>query len=387
MNLFNDGYDIAFREKYQLALKKLFRGQIKTNFMMKILHKVVDEMGAEMHRYYPQDFSLENFINRETDPLFDICKIIVGIHKSNMVFVCEQKQKDSLNSLNYERQIVSKVIEHIKLRSYGSAYFRQHQIVAGDRFLFFPLPYDLFVLCMRINRLLRENGNSEIPYRKILAKLSNKGLAALSLLEDNFLDNAYPVCRGMIELYISYLVLKTNKKATKKFELFSNIKVRHTQCGEPLSQDFLTMFNERRKKEKENEPYHQFLHFGWVDEIVDYHKIVAKNPYTIKGLIKYLKEKEKCDGFEIYEVLYQKCNSYVHANIINTTYPLLSYFEICIMLFNTLFFAYQDLCQNMKCDTKIDDIDILQKTKEDYDRLVKQYNNRTTRNFEQYYKQ
>ena len=35
----------------------------------------------------------------------------------------------------------------------------------------------------------------------------NKSLAALALIEDNLLDSAYPICRGVIELYIKLLSL------------------------------------------------------------------------------------------------------------------------------------------------------------------------------------
>ena len=61
-----------------------------------------------------------------------------------MIFVSESEKRNKEDSDEYSEKITKQVIEHIKLREYGSSYFRQKQIIAGDRFIYFSLPYDLF---------------------------------------------------------------------------------------------------------------------------------------------------------------------------------------------------------------------------------------------------
>lgn len=373
-----------YEKDQDLALRNLFKNEIKSNFLIKIYHQVKDTIGEDIYKYYPLTLTMENAISRSYDVAeYDICKMIIGIHKSNTIFVGENEKRKILESSTYEQKIISDVIKHIKLRNYGSSYFRQKQIILGDRFLYFNLPYDLFVLSIRINELLTIN--PQTPYRPIFSKISNMGASALSLLENNFLDNIYSICRGILELYATLVAISQNKNALKKYNLLTKLEIQYSQCGKNLSEEFYSLFENRIKKESYNEPPHQFLHFGWVDELKDYHKIVKRNPYTMKGLLKYLKFVNKKEYFDIYENFYNQCHSYTHANILTPAYPLLSYFEINIMLYLTLASAYENLCDILQTDTDINGIDIIAKTNQDYENLINQYNKRSTENFNKYY--
>ncbi len=68
-------------------------------------------------------------------------------------------------------------------------------------------------------------------------------------------------------------------------------------------------------------------------------------------------------------------------------YPLLSYFEISLMIYLSTFNSYLILCDYIKIDTDISELDIKNKVIKDSELLIKQYNLRTTENFENYYKQ
>lgn len=372
----------------KLALRNLFKKEINPSFLIKIYYRVKEELKNDLYKYYKlPTFSVENALSGDNDNIdYDICRIIIGIHKSNIIFLDESERKKNEDNTNYEKKLVTDVITHIKLRQYGSCFFRQHQIINGDRFLYFSLPYDLFTICIKMNVLLTITDQSKVPFYSIFSKISNMGLSALSLLEDNFLDTIYPICRGIIELFTTYLCISKNKNAMKKYEYLTKIETEYSQCGQTLPEKFYDMFENRIKKSSYNEPPHQFLHFGWVDELKDYHKIVERNAYTINGLIKYLKSINNDKNFEMYNDFYQKCNHYTHANINVSKYPLLSYFEVSIMLYITITYAYQNLCKLLDVDTNIDDIDILTKARTDYELLIQQYNNRTTESFNKYYK-
>ena len=374
-----------YEKDQDLALRNIFKNEIKPSFLIRIYHKVKDELGEDFLKYYQPTLTMEKELSGNSDIAeYDICKMVIGIHKSNMIFVGESEERKSLDNPAYEQKLIEEVINHVKLRQYASSYFRQKQIIYGDRFLYFNVPYDLFAICIRMNELLYKN--IQTPYRAIFAKIANMGLSALSLLENNFLDNIYSICRGIIELYMTLIAIFQNKNAIKKYEFLTDMEFKYSQCGQELSSEFYEMFEKRLKKESDNEAPHTFLHFGWVDELKDYHKIVKRKPYTMKSLIKYIKVISGNNDYDLYDKFYQQCHSYTHANIRTSIYPLLSYFEISMMLYITILMTYQDLCEILKVDTKINNIDIVSKTNKDYELLVSQYNKRTTENFNKYYK-
>ncbi len=371
---------------YDRALRNVFRNEIKGNFLIKIYHNVLDKISHELNKYYPINCSLESSIVGCADMFqYDICKMIVGLHKSNMIFVPETERIKKQDSIEYQNQLINEVLENIKLRHYGSSFFRQHQIIYGDRFLYFHLPYDLFVICIRMNQLLVDNQDKKIPFYHHISKIANIGLSALSLLEDNFLDNAYPLCRMILELYIEMMILLKCPKAQDCYGEFSQIEFRKTQSGIDYPKEFLDQY-EKRTNQFENR-MNMYLHFGWVDKIKGYHNIAKKNPYSIAGIIEYLKQTDKDEDYSIYERFYKMCHSYSHANMMGIKYQILPYFEISIMLYMAILNTYLILCNLLDMDSSIDGIDIKNKTIKDYELLVNQYNQRSTENFENYYKQ
>ena len=71
-----------------LALRNLFKNEIKPNFLIKIYNKVKEKLGNNLIKYYNLTLTLENSLSGNIDNIeYDICKMIVGIHKSNMIFV------------------------------------------------------------------------------------------------------------------------------------------------------------------------------------------------------------------------------------------------------------------------------------------------------------
>lgn len=81
--------------------------------------------------------------------------------------------------------------------------------------------------------------------------------------------------------------------------------------------------------------YNSILHFGWVDYIDGYHKVVKKSPYSVYGIIAFLKDenKDKNLGLECLVNLYKSCHAYTHGSIQTARYLVLHYFEITIMFY------------------------------------------------------
>lgn len=373
-----------FKKDQDKALKNIFRGEINGSFLIKILYNVIDKLGNELINYYPRTLTVENSLSgNQNIAEYDICRMIVGLNKSNMIFIDKDKQKNILNSNEYQNQLIDSVVENVKLREYGSGFFRNNQITYGDRFLYFHLPYDLFVICTRMNELLLNNTIQGIPTYSIIGKISEMGLSALTLMENNFLENIYPICRGIIELYLSLICLSTNKKVISKYNFLMQTEAMFSRCGLKYPENFYDAFNNRINQE--DKEIYSYLHYGWVDEIRDFHKIVKRKPYSTKGLFTYLKKEYQDIDFDTMEDFYQRCHSYAHANIISCIYPLNSYFEILIMMYLTIVPSYKILCSHLKCPTEVNNIDILNKLTKDFELFKNQYEKRTTENFEKYY--
>lgn len=76
----------------------------------------------------------------------------------------------------------------------------------------------------------------------IITTIVNKGLAALSLLEDNFLDNAYPICRGIIELYVQFLLLVNKPEAISTYDKFAKYDLENRVYLKPTRMSSIIYF-------------------------------------------------------------------------------------------------------------------------------------------------
>ena len=377
-----------FIQDQDKAIRNIFKNEIKGNTLIRLRHRIEKNLGVDnLRKFYPATLTLENSLSGNAELWeTEICKHIIGLHKSNTLFYDKEERQRQLNSIEYEDKLINEVIEHIKLRQFGSSFFRQKQLIEGDRFLYFHTPYNLFVMCTRMENLLAFANPETTPYYPLLAKISNMGLSVLSLLEDNFVDNAYPLCRGIIELFCTLLILSVNHDVIDKYSILTQIETQKSRNQQDFPQEFFEMFENRLNQEEKAKE--RFLHFGWVDEIPNYHDIVKRDPYSIHGIVKYLKSRKEFKemNLNIYTDFYKKCNSYTHANIM-TSAPLIGYFDISIMLYYTIKLVYEFVCDTLQTPSHINGVNILEKTNNDFQLLVSQHNQRSIENINKYYSQ
>ena len=380
------------RKEDEKTLCHLFAGKIKANFLLSIKSKVIEIIGNDMPKYFDFNTNLAKMAMGVDDMMtmdYEICKIIVGIHRSNMVFVDDNTRRAKETNTDYCNQLVEDVIAHIKLRPFASAFFRKMQIIKGESFIYFPLPYDLFAISIQMNYLLSSNNainKMDTRLRIYFVQIANKCAAALSMLEDNFLDNAYPICRGIIELYMKLIVVISYPDIKDKFFKFADYEIRQTCCEQEYPDEFNYLFDNRISKFGKNKV--NYLHYGWVDDIPNYHTIVKSNPYTMDGLFTFNTTIANDDDNPLFahlEMLYKMCHGYIHGSVSGSKYPLLHYFEISSMLYYTIEHTFRLLCDILQAPTEIADIDIIAKADRDYCVMTNQYNNRSTENFEKYY--
>lgn len=382
-----------FNRETNEALGRIFSGKIKKSFLLKIKEKVkvVLYNNDDISKYFDFNFSAEKLVSGNLDSStidYEICKYIVGCHRANMIFVSNELRVNQEKNSQYIDVLVNNVVEHIKLRPFAGKFFRKQPIMRGENFIYFPLPYDLFAISINAIFILHNNVKKQNMMYFIFSQIFNKGLAALAMLEDNFLDNTYPICRGAIELYLKMLLILNRQETIDKYFEFSKFEVEQSCCGQKYSKEFNELFDKRINKNYKNKV--DFLHFGWVDEIKDYHQIVKQKPYSINGVVKYLNDIYDGSNKTIIDNiknLYKMCHGYTHGNIQYVKYPLINYFEISMMLYYVLTHTYEIICDIYSAPIEIDNIDILEKANNDFNNLMKQHSIRSTENFENYYNQ
>jgi len=373
------------KSKRQLnkMLKSLFSGQITLNFMLDIMYSILN-LYKDLGDYIQAPNDIQALLSGRTQNLFYIlCEHIIGVHRSKTIFLSNEERSRLENNSEYRSELMNDVYKEIKLRPHIDLLIRNSQLMRGDKFLLFPLPFYIAVLESKFLQL--SNKSKELPF--VFTNIANKSLAVLSLLQDNFADCSYSTCRIIIEDYLRGTIFHNCKEAVLEYYRFAEFELKQS-IGYPIEKEFLDKFDNRLNKHLKSKT--QFLHYGWVDVIPHYHDIVKQNPYTFTGIKKFIVEKfennESRDQFDLLDYYHNMCHGYTHGSIANSKYPVLHYFEICSILANTTVNAYSALCKELGEDTLIDGVDIIAEINKHYLILKEAEAKKSTLNFENYYK-
>lgn len=372
-------------EQNNTALKQVFDGKIRKNFLIQIKEQVLKELGFEnLMKYFDFRWSdVEMITGAGEAPEYDICRMIVGIHRAYSIFLSRQEVRENEKSDKYRKRLVSETIEKIRLRLYAGSYFRRKILFSGEEFLYYPLPYELFAIAVKMSLLLKDNDG--LKHWQFYYGILYNGLSALSLMEDNLLGGAYPLCRGMIEIYVKFLLLNRPEALSADYEKFRRYEVEQSCCSQKYPEGFHALFKNRSSQNSKNKA--DYLHFGWVDSIDGYHSIVNKIPYSVYGIIAYLKckESDRISELEQLEHFYKSCHAYTHGSVQSALYPVLHYFEISIMLYYVIRGTFLLLCGELGIESGIDGNDVISMIDRDFAILYGQFEKRSTDNFNKYY--
>ena len=352
-------------------LKKLFAGQITQNFMLDIMYTMINRY-PDLQQYIPAPNDAQSILSGRLQNLFYIlCEQIIGVHRSKIIFLSDVERSKLEDSNEYKNELMEDVYKELKLRYHTGVFIREGQLVRGDRFILFPLPYYITILTLKLLEIAPKTKKMPIVYIDI----ANKSLAILSLLQDNFSDCAYSSCRIIIEDYIRGTIFHNCKEAMGEFYKFSEYELKQS-LGYEFDDEFLDKFNNRLNKSCRNKI--EFLHYGWIDVIPGYHQIVDKYPYSFRSVKKFIVEK--------FADVDKNQYGYAHGSILNSKYPLLHYFEITSILVNVTVNAYFAACDEIGENTSIDEIDIIAEINKHYTILKEAEQKKSTENFEGYYR-
>lgn len=371
------------KKELNKLLKSLFSGQIKINFMLEIMYLMI-ALYPDLIEYTQSLNDFKDVLSGKTRIIFYIlCEHIVGVHRSKTIFLSDSERSSLEENAKYRSELMDDVYKEIKLRPEINFLLRSEPLIKGDKFIYFPVPYYLAVLETRFLQLA--NKSKEIP--GVYFIIASKTLAVLSLLQDNFCDCTYSMCRIIIEEYFRGTIFHNCREAINEYIKFTEYELNRSlkNC---YDEEFLYKFDNRLNQKSKNKV--DYLHYGWVDVIPGYHNIVKQFPYTLGGIKQFIIEKfandESKQMFELLGRFHNMCNGYVHGSIISSKYPLLHYFEICAILANTTVNAYYALCQELGETTDIGGVDVIVEIKKHLKILLEADSKKSTKNFENYYK-
>jgi hypothetical protein len=204
-------------------------------------------------------------------------------------------------------------------------------------------------------------------------------------MENNFLSNAYPLCRGMIEQYLKVLILKKHPENYKDYERFCNFEIEQSCCSQKYPDEFIELFDKRILSSSKSKV--DYLHYGWLDNI-DSYNTKSTNRYSIYGIMDYLMAEADDEQYSILnhiKSLYKMCHGYTHGSAVHVRYPLLQYFEISIMLYHVITTVFNDIYQTLNTDFDPEDKILIENLERDFSLLQEQYKKRSTENFDLYY--
>ena len=361
------------------GFRELFKDKIRGSFLTSIKKQVFNTMGMEIFQYYDFRWSNESILTGKDDlPEYDACRFIVGIHQAHSIFLSLDEIRKKERDTEYREHLAEEVVEKMKLHRYGSFFFRKRELIQGRAFLYYPVPYELFVLCTRTYELLTSKINIKQDVCWLLYyDIITKGLAVLSLVEDNFFGSAYPLCRGVLEMYFRLLVLDKNLEAARYYKLFMEFEIEQSCCSQKYPKEFMDLFEKRRKREMNNKV--DYLHYGWLDWVDGYHDTVKQAPYSMNGMIAYLKNSlpsKKQDELSKLQYFYKMCHGYTHGSVQGAIYPELHYFEISIMLYHAIRNIFVMLCHKYSEEFTINGADVVAMADRDMVELLRQYEER-----------
>lgn len=371
------------KKELNKELKNIFSGQITLNFMLDIMWKIIYLHPEILQNYANIDFS-QLLSEKSNNVYYELCLLIIGYHRSRIIFMNDNERSILENDSRYVNEIVKEVYIGFKLRNNIGFFLKNNPLINGDKFIYFPVPYYLLLLVIKLSKLICQSTN----INGLIVNMCNKALAILSLLQDGFVDSAYAICRILIEEFIVRIVFNEYPEVITEYERFNLFALKYG-IGYKFDDNFLAKFKERINKSVNNKI--QFMYFGWVDVIPRYHDLVENNPYTFNGLLNFLVKKydknlEKYNLFDKLKYFHTMCSGYSHGSIGYSKYQILHYFEIATILVMIIPNIYTEICNEKSVEKEIDRVDILGLLNKHFEILKIIESKKSTENFEQYYK-
>lgn len=242
----------------------------------------------------------------------EIIKNIFMIHKEHTEELNNDEKKLKCKDQKYIDEIIIQTKNQLMIRNYATLIIRKE---VYDSFR--PSIYSLWALIMYTKEVLEKNiSNIKINNRDffntMMNKIIKKIIACLTLLDNNLIEESFPMLRTISEMLLIYKVLSNQKQSV--IDTYS----KHVKWSFEYNET-----NEFPVEIRNKENRIDYLNFGWLDDIVEYEYAISKKYKLsdVSDLIISENLKRKGMGDTLFKI-YKLCNPLSHGsnNEINETY-------------------------------------------------------------------
>lgn len=329
-----------YKKLDQQALTQLFKDNIKTSFMFKVLNhikKLTNDFSL-ITQYYTDELNkqpIEILLGPENIEL-DLCYHIVGVHSFNMLLIDEHERGIKQNDLKYIEELSNAVLDQVKVRCYGSRIFRKKHVFGKEDYLYYPPVYNLHVLLIYLINILNKKSITENNYDKsmilnrFIYNILNKSKAIFSVIDYDALDSGYSILRNIIENYLTFICLKYSSVRIEEYLKFMDYKIKY-DTDFKMPEEFDKLYSQKGKEVNKI----AYLNYGWLDSIFEFEYLNIKKSYNISDVVKLanLLMHNKRESYISFtgelEMYYKKCHFHSHSNIYETKYPILYIMDLC----------------------------------------------------------
>lgn len=366
-------------KEYYRGLKEEFGNRIRGTFLIAVLDKANnrEEITGLIQFFYKKYCGNVFMLSAIVDRLEHlICRVIIGAHHANTIFLTQEECSHKEKNLEYKESLVNQVVNMVSVPYHLQDFLRNHSFIVNcDGYGYYPAPYYLNVLCLKICELFANK--KKLDYKtRLYAALTNNAIAALMLLDSGILDSAYMPCRRVIEMYAKIALLEKQPHLIESYKIFEQYAI-DRMCYQKYGEKLNCCY--KQKKGKGTKP--EYMHYGFVDTIEDYHDVVKMQPYTLNGIITYLL-KDSSGGlkksYRQLAIYYKVCNEYSHGNSIKSPYFILHYFELMMILGEIIPRVYEMYCNENQVPLVFAKTDILKCFEQEYALLKEQYDKKST---------
>lgn len=392
MGLTLDQLKKNFKESEKIIcglFRQHFRDQIKINFLLDIYTTMVSETlyFTKIMDYYP-DFSNEEVSVAIIKMSLDICNNIIGIHTFNTLFMEDYDRAQLQKDIKYKKELMRQVYMHIKMRITGSMLFFDSKTNLVADFLYFPPLYYMHYIVYNLLNISFSPSNDDPKIEDcnlIIYAILRRMKSLFAVINTDIYESGYPILRGAVELYATYIILKYGHCDYSFYEMIMDTKLRY-DCDSFLNDDFLNAY-----KKKNNVEIHSYLNYGWLDGVEEALYLRKDNIYkfgSLAEIVNSLYKKHKKDKKDFGSVLmkhYNKCHVETHGSMFTWNYPIIQIMNLCNICGDILMDLLDEI-KDLKLIKPIDGVDIVKECNRYLIELEKHRKNLNKDILEKYYK-
>lgn len=366
-------------------LKQSFKNKIKTTFLINIYKDILQRTNDFDDLYiYFVDVQRNIFYNPFLITSLEICNHIVGVHNYNTILLNDYDRAQLQNKKEYQEKLIEQVLLQVKMRKWGSSLFDSSKTYGVENFMFYPCIYNMFYLVNEFQQsiTIKQDGD---PINEIIVSLIGRFRSMFYVINSDVLESVYPILRGTIELYATFIICKYGHVDKNIFELFLDSKISYN-CHCDFDAKFLEMYDKTNNVE-----IHSYLNYGWIDGVEEAIYYQSDNKYkfsTLTNIVNslYKKNKNINDFGTRLMNYYNACHLFTHGSIINSAYQVYTIMELCEMLGFILMDFIEEL-KPMYTPKEVDGVDIVKMIKTQLKDLKIKKDGITIEKLEAYYNQ